>query len=406
MDDSSNYDLSAQNNAMSAIGGMNQAVKDHNDTVKNTFQQRFQIDDAGHRVKEYMTAGHDLSEGIGSLKATGEFVRTVGEARKLGGGGIGGTVSTYLSPGFQQNLASRNIKEFSGKVKTYFELGDEDETGPSSAVDKSASKEIGEKSKGVLESAEPELESRSTFVGADVGEEELPSTSTFKTVNPFDTISSKSVGGDLPSSGALAEAQQRARGILTRATGPTPVEPPPPSSGSAAARAPTAGTEVSKISDVEDIGKDVLRPTEQLASDVSSGLSKLKAGAGLAGTAVGVGTGLYTLGRDVFDKGYFSSLNESQKEGNIAGMVAGGLDAASVALPFLAPLAIGASIFSAVEDTIGEHEKGDPEKTKDTEEEKSQLETAPAQVASLTSQGLIASQPIDVHASITGTASF
>ena len=85
MDDSSNYDISAQNNVMSSIGGMNQAVKDHNDRIKNTFQQRFKIDESGHKMKEYMTAGHDLSEGVGSLKETGEFIKTVGEARKLEG---------------------------------------------------------------------------------------------------------------------------------------------------------------------------------------------------------------------------------------------------------------------------------------------------------------------------------
>jgi hypothetical protein len=483
MDDSSSFDLSAQNSAMSTVGSMNQAIRDHNDRIKNTFEQKFKIDEAGHQMKEYLTAGHDLSEGIGALKATGEVKKTFGEARKVAGP-EGSAIKTYLSPSFQKQQANKNIAEIQKKLSTYLSDG---ETPPASAA--ASDDAVGRAAKGVSSAggvaeqgvssaaadvdpevlanravakasglaetspgsgvwkiapgtepatpsatitkvgtgisdetgaelmgervvpAESELPSTSTLQALD--EPELESTSTFKTVNPFDTISSTSVGGDVDTSDALAEAQQRARGILDAATGPTPQVPPPPTG-----REPTAGTEesgagrdvseaVDETGEVASDIKDVVPATERLAGEVGAGLSKLKAGAGLAGTAVGAASALYSAGRDVFDKGYFDSLNTQQKEGNIAGVVAGGLDVLSVAVPFLAPLAIGASIFSAIEDTLGEHTKGDPALAKDTEAEKEQTETEKGtQVASLSSQGLIASAPVDVMKQVTGTSSF
>jgi hypothetical protein len=482
MDDSSGFDLSAQNSAMASVGSMNQSIRDHNDRIKNTFEQKFKIDEAGHKMNEYMTAGHDLSEGIGALKSTAEVKKTFAAARKVAGP-EGSALKTYLSPTFQKQQAGKNLSEIQKKLATYMSdgetpppaaaasddavgraakgvssAGEVAEQGVSSAAadvdpevlanraiakasgltetrpgvwtrgagaepaaptstiesvgtgisDESGAELTGER---VVRAAEPELEGTSTFQALD--EPELESTSTFKTVNPFDTISSTSVGGDGASSSALAEAQQRARGILDSASGPTPQAPPPPTG-----REPTAGTEESGASrDVseaaDDAGevatdvKDVVPATERLAGEVGAGLAKAKAAAGLAGTAVGAVSALYSAGRDVFDKGYFESLNTQQKEGNIAGVVAGGLDVMSIALPFLAPLAIGASIFSAVEDTLGEHTKGDPQLTKDTEAEKAQTEELQTtHVASLSSQGLIASAPIDAMKQVTGTSSF
>jgi hypothetical protein len=170
-----------------------------------------------------------------------------------------------------------------------------------------------------------------------------------------------------------------------------------------------AGQDASKeAGEVGEVGSDIkdLTSSDRLAEGVLKFGSKAAAGLGVAGSVASLGSGLFTAGEDILDKGYFSKLNENQKEGNVAGVVGGALDAASLAVPILAPLALGANVFSAVEKTIGEHKAGDPQLETDQVKEESQEEKGPGAVQTLSSVGLISSAPVDIHQSISGTSSF
>tara|TARA_R110002110_G_scaffold127103_3_gene305846 strand:- start:183 stop:2177 length:1995 start_codon:yes stop_codon:yes gene_type:complete len=161
-------------------------------------------------------------------------------------------------------------------------------------------------------------------------------------------------------------------------------------------------------SEVGEVGSDIkdVTASDRLAEGVLKFGSKAAAGLGVAGSVASLGSGLFTAGEDIFDKGYFSKLNPNQQLGNEAGIVGGALDAASLAVPLLAPFALGANIFSAVEKTIGEHKAGDPKLETDQVKEESQQEKGPGAVQTLSSVGLISSAPVDIHQSISGTSSF
>jgi hypothetical protein len=170
-----------------------------------------------------------------------------------------------------------------------------------------------------------------------------------------------------------------------------------------------AGQDASKeAGEVGEVGSDIkdLTASDRLAEGVLKFGSKAAAGLGVAGSVASLGSGLYTAGEDIFDKGYFSKLNTDQQLGNVSGVIGGALDAASLAVPLLAPLALGANIFSAVAKTMGEHQAGDPKLQDDQVKEETQEEKGPSAVQTLSSVGLISSAPVDIHQSISGTSSF
>ena len=166
------------------------------------------------------------------------------------------------------------------------------------------------------------------------------------------------------------------------------------------------------VTDVATVGKDaakvvpVVSDSERLAGNLLRGASKFAAGVGVAGGVISAGSSVWTLSEDLFDKGYFDHLNKQQQHGNEAGIIGGALDAASLIAPILAPIAIGTSIYAAVEKTMGEHTAGDPKTKADKVKEEGQFEKTPGSVQTLSSMGLVSSAPVDIHHSISGTSSF
>jgi hypothetical protein len=78
----------------------------------------------------------------------------------------------------------------------------------------------------------------------------------------------------------------------------------------------------------------------------------------VGGKALGGVGGAISAGQDIsnmIDTGHIFKPGESKwsEAGNIASMVGAGLDMMSIAVPILAPLAVGANVFSAVAGTIG-----------------------------------------------------
>lgn len=112
-----------------------------------------------------------------------------------------------------------------------------------------------------------------------------------------------------------------------------------------------------------------------LASAIGKGLTSAgedatRAGAigDVVGRSLGIGTGLLDAGEDIASHSLGGSEGKdadvNSKIGNVASMVAGGLDAISLVAPVIAPLAALVSVGATIESTIG-GVRTDEEKAKD-----------------------------------------
>ena len=81
-------------------------------------------------------------------------------------------------------------------------------------------------------------------------------------------------------------------------------------------------------------------------------MAKLTGGASGIGTALSVAGGVMDLTQDL-QQHKIAGNNWEEKASNVSGMVAGGIDAVSEAIPLLAPLGALAGVFSAVTESIG-----------------------------------------------------
>ncbi len=110
--------------------------------------------------------------------------------------------------------------------------------------------------------------------------------------------------------------------------------------------------------------------------------------------------------------GDYKKMNGWDKASDIAGIVSGGIDAVSLALPFLAPIGALSGAVEAVTGTVGELKDVIGQKKADQQGESKDEDTANAQAQSqvvspiLASQGMIASRTMDNTAQIRPSSSF
>jgi len=490
MDESSAFDLSAQNSAMAGVGEMGREVREHNQTVKDSFKTQFAIDAAQHSAAELKNEAGDVGEVLGAGKGAYTLGKNYMLARDTRNVKAGQNTLSRLYE-MQPEIAAKNIRELKNKVTqaatgeggTERSIGGiedtrgvgawNEETGlnfPSGAQISnkiSQATEVGRSgvaaAGGVVKDAvvsaanrfkaEPLL-AKSGIFGEQARNNALFAEATDARAAAGAAAAPTATGG---AAAAPAEAAPRVPGTLRPAppsepppaydntvpraprvpgtlrpappsepppaydntvprapAEPTPAKPPPIEAATAEAGTAEAGTAEAGtvVKDATEVGKDaktilpVASDTEKLAGNLLRGASKFSAGVGIAGGVVSAGSSVFTGIEDIFDKGYFSKLNDEQKIGNVSGIIGGGLDAASLVVPVLAPLAIGVNIFSAIEKTMGEHKAGDPKAKADKIKEESQEETSPGGIQTLSSMGQVSSAPVDIHQSISGTSSF
>lgn len=156
----------------------------------------------------------------------------------------------------------------------------------------------------------------------------------------------------------------------------------------------------------------VLSSADELSNKVISGLKQAGKYVQRAGTVAGIAGAGYDIFQDFHKaddgsgKTEFQEMNGEQKASNIAGTVAGVLDAGAFFLPVLAPFAAAASATAGITGALGGAEA---EKDKEGEAEKSAQKTEQTMplmsVSHLGQMGLIASAQNDNKQSITPTAS-
>jgi hypothetical protein len=119
---------------------------------------------------------------------------------------------------------------------------------------------------------------------------------------------------------------------------------------------------------------------------------------GAVSDIAGKGLGFFSAGKAIYDdtQGDWSKDTTLQKAGNVGDMIAGGMDALSIAIPVLAPFAAVASIVSAGLDVAGDVAS---EKAKEVAAHKTLTQTTmPGETApSLSSAGLVAKQQITAY---------
>jgi len=452
MDESSAFDLSAQNSAMAGVGEMGREVREHNQTVKDSFKTQFAIDAAQHSAAELKNEAGDVGEVLGAGKGAYTLGKNYMLARDTRNVKAGQNTLSRLYE-MQPEIAAKNIRELKNKVTqaatgeggTERSIGGiedtrgvgawNEETGlnfPSGAqisnkisqateVGRSGVAAAGGVVKDAVVSAANRFKAEPLLAKSGIFGEQARNNALFA-----EATDARAAAGAAAAPAEAAPRAPRVPGTLRPAppsepppaydntvprapAEPTPAKPPPIEAATAEAGTAEAGT---VVKDATEVGKDaktilpVASDTEKLAGNLLRGASKFSAGVGIAGGVVSAGSSVFTGIEDIFDKGYFSKLNDEQKIGNVSGIIGGGLDAASLVVPVLAPLAIGVNIFSAIEKTMGEHKAGDPKAKADKIKEESQEETSPGGIQTLSSMGQVSSAPVDIHQSISGTSSF
>ena len=175
----------------------------------------------------------------------------------------------------------------------------------------------------------------------------------------------------------------------------------------------TAGADASKVVDDSDAGRAVAKASGGLLSAEKSSAEggvvggaikkigkfvsdmpegQLGAVADIGGKAIGVGSAI----KGIYDDwgGGWSKDTTSQKVANVGDIVAGGLDAVSMAMPMLAPVGAVASAVSSVMD-IGA--QADSEKAKEKTASDANVQTAVKGAPSLSSAGLVAKQQLSAY---------
>jgi hypothetical protein len=183
--------------------------------------------------------------------------------------------------------------------------------------------------------------------------------------------------------------------------------------GTEGARSSTAGSGAPAVEDTEATVSD----SDKLAQRLNQGLDKISQATDtistvnkIAGTAMGITSGITDIVK--LTDGDYKKMNGWDKASDIAGIVGGGIDAVSLALPFLAPLGAVASAVEAVTGTVGEIKDVTAQKTSDQQGESKAEDNANALAQStqvspiLTTSGLVASRTMDNTAQIRPSSSF
>jgi hypothetical protein len=183
--------------------------------------------------------------------------------------------------------------------------------------------------------------------------------------------------------------------------------------GTEGARSSVAGSGAPAVEDTEATVSD----SDKLAQRLNQGLDKINQATDtistvnkIAGTAMGITSGITDIVK--ITDGDYKKMNGWDKASDIAGIVGGGIDAVSLALPFLAPLGAVASGIEAITGTVGEIKDVTDQKKADQNGESQAEDTANALAQStqvspiLTSSGLVASRTMDNTAQIRPSSSF
>lgn len=177
----------------------------------------------------------------------------------------------------------------------------------------------------------------------------------------------------------------------------------------------TAGADPTKIADATEQGKAVAKASGGLLSvekgsaegGVVGGIVK-KAGKfvsdmpegqlGAVADVAGKVAGIYSAGKGIYDDihGDWSHDSTAQKWANVGDIVAGGLDAVSMALPVLAPVGAVASAVSSALD-IGASADDERKTIGTAEATKTQESMTGTNVGSLSSAGLVAKQQLSAY---------
>jgi len=183
-----------------------------------------------------------------------------------------------------------------------------------------------------------------------------------------------------------------------------------------APRSSVAGSGAEPIENTPPVEED-LSDSDKLTKRLNDGLdavnettTKIGKLNNIAGTAMGITGGIEDIMK--ISDGDYKKMNGWNKASDIAGIVSGGIDAVSMALPFLAPLGSLADAIGAVTGTVGEIKTVADQKQADKDGEASDetdAKTAGASMAVspiLATQGLIASRSMDNTASIAPSGAF
>jgi len=172
--------------------------------------------------------------------------------------------------------------------------------------------------------------------------------------------------------------------------------------GSQVVKSATEGTSaVTNLS--KGVGGGLQTVGGKLGQAAESGMGKAVMG---SAKVMGVIGGGMNLAEDLQGgKFHIAGHNTAEKIGNVSGMVSAGLDAASLAVPVLAPLAAMVGLFSAVDTGIGDLEEAHTKKVAANKGLANQ-KIAPEQASNLQSMGLVANRQTDTTHSITGSSSF
>lgn len=183
--------------------------------------------------------------------------------------------------------------------------------------------------------------------------------------------------------------------------------------GTEGARSSTAGSGAPAVEETEE----TVTESDALAKRLNEGINRINKATDtistvnkVAGTAMGITSGITDIVK--ITDGDYKKMNGWDKASDISGIVSGGIDAVSLALPFLAPLGALSGAVGAITGTIGELKDVSSQKTADQNGESKDEDTANAQAQSqvvspiLASQGMIASRTMDNTAQIRPSSSF
>lgn len=183
--------------------------------------------------------------------------------------------------------------------------------------------------------------------------------------------------------------------------------------GTEGARSSTAGSGAPAVEETEE----TVTESDKLASRLNEGIDRISKATDtistvnkVAGTAMGITSGITDIVK--ITDGDYKKMNGWDQASDIAGIVSGGIDAVSLALPFLAPIGALSGAIEAVTGTVGELKDVIGQKNADQsgaqKDEKQANALAQSQVVSpiLASQGMIASRTMDNTAQIRPSSSF
>ncbi len=179
------------------------------------------------------------------------------------------------------------------------------------------------------------------------------------------------------------------------------------------ARSSVAGSSAPAVEDTEETETE----SNKLFSRLNDGIDSINSAKDtistvnkVAGTAMGITSGIVDVVKA--SDGDFGKMNGWDKASDIAGIVSGGIDAVSLALPFLAPIGALSSAVEAITGTVGEikdiQSQRKADKDGESGDEDTANQTASSQAVSpiLSAQGMIASRTMDNTAQIRPSSSF